>query len=161
MYSEIFGSQAELMKALAHPKRLEIVHLLRDQTLCVSDMQAMLGLPQANLSQHLQILRTAGVLATEKQGKHTFYRLSSSALIQASDLLRHFIIERSSDPKLIQALSWPMKELVPLVHDPVCGMRLSPKTASVTAHYQGQQWYFCATGCYETFLKNPQKYATE
>ncbi|MCC6710776.1 MAG: helix-turn-helix domain-containing protein, partial [Candidatus Pacebacteria bacterium] len=47
MYSEVFELHAQLLKALAHPKRLEIIHLIRDQELSVSDIHQMLDLPQA------------------------------------------------------------------------------------------------------------------
>ena len=59
IYKKIFDVHADLLKALSHPKRLEVVHLLRDKSMCVSEIQDMLGLSQANLSQHLQILREA------------------------------------------------------------------------------------------------------
>ena len=67
MYSELFRLQANLLKVLAQPKRLEIIHLLRDQRLNVTEIYSMLDLPQANVSQHLLALRAAGaaVLATD------------------------------------------------------------------------------------------------
>ena len=56
MYSQIFELHAHLLKAIAHPRRLEIIHLLRDQELPVGDIHTMLDLPQANISQHLMVL---------------------------------------------------------------------------------------------------------
>ena len=61
MYEEVFKLHAQLLKSIAHPRRLEIIHLLRDQSLLVSQIVEMLDLPQANISQHLQILRNAEV----------------------------------------------------------------------------------------------------
>jgi YHS domain-containing protein len=43
--------------------------------------------------------------------------------------------------------------------DPVCGMRVDPRTASRTSEYQGQTYYFCAPACRKTFEANPEPYA--
>ncbi len=161
MYHHIFALHSKVLRAMSHPKRLEIIHLLRNQKLCVSDIQEMLGLPQANLSQHLQILKEANILKTKKQGKNVYYRLSHINFVKASDLIREVLVEQAQDlkdQKLVDELTLKMTDLVPLVHDPVCHMRLSPKTASVGIKYQGESYYFCATGCYEKFIKNPAKY---
>ena len=69
MYEQIFKLHAKLLHAIAHSRRLEIIHLLRGQTLSVGEITKMLDLPQANISQHLQILRLAGVVKTQKRGK--------------------------------------------------------------------------------------------
>ena len=158
MYSEIFDLHANLLKALAHPKRLEIIHLLRDQILSVSDIHTMLDLPQANISQHLMILRDAKIVKTERDGKQIYYSLMSSEIIQASDLLRSFLIDNSQDSDLADGLTMKMKDLVPLVHDPVCQMRISPKTAGFSNAFNGKDYYFCASGCMKLFKKDPDKY---
>src|SRR5260221_14241244 len=95
MYEQLFENHAQLLKALAHSRRLEIIHLLRDQALCVSDIYEMLDLPQANISQHLMILRDAGVLTTKRKGKHIMYKLTSKKIIKASDLLREVVLEQN------------------------------------------------------------------
>jgi DNA-binding transcriptional ArsR family regulator/YHS domain-containing protein len=157
MYQQLFALHAQLLKALAHPKRLEIIHLLRHQELCVSDIHSMLDLPQANVSQHLMILRDAGVVATKKNGKQIFYHLSHPNIIKASDQLREVLIEQGSEGAMgFQLLG--MRDLFPLVHDPVCQMRLSPKTAGFTHDYLTQTYYFCASGCLKIFKKDPKKY---
>jgi ArsR family transcriptional regulator len=159
MYKEVFDLHAKLLKALAHPKRLEIIHLLRDQKVNVTEIQSMLGLPQANLSQHLQILREAGVVTFERKGKEKHYTLTHPNFSKASDLLRDVLIERNAGSTLADELTIKMKELVPLVHDPVCGMRLSPKTASYAKKFQKVTYYFCAEGCLHAFSSHPEQYA--
>jgi ArsR family transcriptional regulator, virulence genes transcriptional regulator len=158
MYSEIFDLHAELLKALAHPRRLEIVQLLRDQELCVSDIYEMLDLPQANISQHLLILRDAGVVTTQRNGKQILYTLAHPKIIQASDLLREVLLEQHAGSEIADHLTLTMKDLVPLVHDPVCQMRLSPKTAGYSTQYQDHSYYFCASGCLKKFQETPRKY---
>ena len=100
MYHIIFKLHTQLLKALANEKRLEIIHLLRDQELTVSEIQTMLDLKQANLSQHLMVLRKLNVVTTRKDGKEIYYKLSHKNFIKASDLLREILIERHSDDEL-------------------------------------------------------------
>lgn len=158
MYSELFDLQATLLKALAHSRRLEIIRLLRDQELCVSDIYEMLDLPQANVSQHLAVLKDARILTTTKKGKQVFYALTNKKIIQATDLIRDVLIEHHRNTAIAQELARAMKDLVPLTHDPVCKMRLSPKTASYTSKHNEQTYYFCASGCLKKFEHNPAHY---
>ena len=158
MYQQIFEFHAELLKALAHPRRLEIIQLLRDGAVNVSEMQEMLGLPQANLSQHLMVLREAGVVLSDKKGKEVRYRLADKNFIKASDLMREVLVKRYQGEKMADELVMKMQDLVPVVKDPVCGMRVSPKTAAYAYKHGGKEYYFCATGCYEKFKKDPRKF---
>jgi DNA-binding transcriptional ArsR family regulator/YHS domain-containing protein len=159
MYSQVFEIHANLLQALNHPRRLEIIHLLRDQELCVSDIYEMLDLPQANISQHLTILREAGVLNFRRDGKQIFYKLSNPKIIAASDLLREVLIEQYKDSAIASELKLTMTDLVPVVHDPVCQMRISPKTAGYSLEHNNQEYYFCASGCLKKFQQKPEKYA--
>ena len=158
MYQKIFELHSDILKALAHPKRLEIVQLLRGQSLSVCEIQTMLDLPQANLSQHLQILRQAGVVITNKTGKQIFYKIAHKNYIKACDLVREILVEKYQDSPLADELTLKMTDLVPLVTDPICGMRLSPKTAAFAEKYKNSNYYFCAAGCHLQFKKDPQKY---
>jgi len=154
----MFQLHADLLKALAHPRRLEIIHLLRDQELPVSDIHTMLDLPQANISQHLMVLRDAGIVETRRDGKQIYYQLTDKNIIKASDLLRQVLIEQHQNTKLADELTLKMKDLVPLTQDPVCQMRVSPKTAGFHLRYDDHDYYFCASGCVTKFQKNPNKY---
>ncbi|MFZ1721596.1 MAG: metalloregulator ArsR/SmtB family transcription factor [Microgenomates group bacterium] len=160
MYSELFELHSQLLKALAHPRRLEIVHLLRDQELVVTDIHTMLDLPQANISQHLMILRDAKIVSTKKDGKHILYKLSDPKIIVACDLLREVLIDQQGHHKnqLAKELVLSMNELLPLTTDPVCHMRVSPKTAGFHCNHLDQDYYFCASGCLAAFKKEPKKY---
>lgn len=159
MYSELFRLQADLLKVLAQPKRLEIIHLLRDQRLNVTEIYSMLDLPQANVSQHLMVLREVGVVTAEREGKAIYYSLANPKIIKASDTIREWLLEQQKSQVTSDELIFSMKELLPIVTDPVCGMRLSPKTAGFSTVYNGQTIYFCASGCHKLFTNNPRKYA--
>lgn len=158
MYQQLFELHEQLLKALANSRRLEIIHLLRDQALSVTDIHTMLDLPQANVSQHLMVLKEAGIVKTHKKGKQVFYQLAHPNIIKASDLTRTMLIDQHHEKILADTSAFKMTDLVPLVHDPVCSMRLSPKTAGFTAHHAGNHYYFCASGCLKQFTENPNHY---
>jgi len=139
MYLKVFEAQAKLLQAMAHPKRLEILNLLAQKSLTVTGIYSMLDLPQANISQHLQLLRQAGVVATKRAGKEIYYKIKNKKV-------NDFLPNRN------------LLKLTPLVHDPVCGMQLSSKTAVTKTTYQNQQYYFCASGCLKKFKIRPEQY---
>jgi len=158
MYSKLFELHADLLKALAHPRRLEIIQLLQDQELPVTDIHTMLDLPQANISQHLMILRDFEILTTRREGKQIYYQLSNPKILQACDLIREFLIDHNQIDGNAPELQIDMKQLVPLAHDPVCQMRVSPKTASFSHIHKDHTYYFCASGCLKKFQAKPEKF---
>ncbi len=159
MYSELFRLQAKLLKVLAQPKRLEIIHLLRDQRLNVTEIFSMLDLPQANVSQRLMVMREAGIVTAEREGKAIYYSLANLKIIEASDIIREWLLEQQPSQVTAQEAVASIKDLLPIVTDPVCGMQLSPKTAGFSTIYQGKTIYFCASGCHKLFTKKPRRYA--
>ncbi|WP_030989152.1 ArsR/SmtB family transcription factor [Streptomyces sp. NRRL S-1813] len=65
----------DLMRVLADPLRLQIVTLLAHETLCTTHLVEETGAKQTNLSNHLRVLREAGVVETEPCGRFTYYKL--------------------------------------------------------------------------------------
>jgi Predicted transcriptional regulators len=73
-----YDDAAEMLKALAHPVRLCIVKGLLQKGSCnVSFMQDCLDLPQSTVSQHLQKLKSAGIVAAERNGLEIHYTIAS------------------------------------------------------------------------------------
>jgi DNA-binding transcriptional ArsR family regulator len=73
-----YEKASEFLKALAHPVRLRMVRGLLDGRECnVGTMMANLGLPQSTVSQHLRILRNAGIVALRKDGVRACYHVSA------------------------------------------------------------------------------------
>jgi ArsR family transcriptional regulator len=68
------------MRVLADPLRLQIVALLSRETLCASHLVEETGARQTNLSNHLKVLREAGVVDTEPCGRYTYYSLRPEAV---------------------------------------------------------------------------------
>jgi DNA-binding transcriptional ArsR family regulator len=90
-YHTSFESEAEIFYALAHPTRLEILNLLRDGEACVCHIQAMLNLRQAYISQHLNILRQAGLVISRKDGLRVYYKISDPTLIQVLECVKSVV----------------------------------------------------------------------
>jgi len=73
-------------------------------------------------------------------------------------LLRQILIEKNQNSRLADELTLKMSDLVPLTIDPVCGMRLSPRTAAFAHKHKDESYYFCAAGCFHQFMSDPKKY---
>lgn len=71
------GRACALLKVLAHADRLILLCQLAQGEYCVSDLEALLNIRQPTLSQQLGVLRAEGLVATRREGKHIYYRLSS------------------------------------------------------------------------------------
>jgi ArsR family transcriptional regulator len=82
--------KASVFQALSHPTRIAIVEILRDGPLSARAMQERLGVEQANLSQHLAILRGKQIVVNRKEGNQVFYSLGSPLLTDVLDLMRRF-----------------------------------------------------------------------
>jgi ArsR family transcriptional regulator len=80
--------KANIFRALSHPTRIAILELLRDRELSARAIQEKLGVEQANLSQHLAILRSQQIVANRKDGNQVFYSIRNPVLIEVLDLMR-------------------------------------------------------------------------
>ncbi|MFF3462424.1 ArsR/SmtB family transcription factor [Streptomyces sp. NPDC001984] len=72
----------DLIRVLADPLRLQIVTLLAKETLCTTHLVEETGARQTNLSNHLRVLREAGVVETEPCGRYTYYKLRPDVIAQ-------------------------------------------------------------------------------
>ena len=82
--------KANIFQALAHPTRIAILEVLREGETSARAIQEKLGVEQANLSQHLAILRSRQIVAHRKEGNQVFYSLSNRVLIKVLDLMRQY-----------------------------------------------------------------------
>ena len=92
--TEIFQLQAELCKSLADAKRLMILSELRGGAKSVAELAESLGLKQSNTSQHLAILRKAGVVISHRQANAIYYSLTTTRIAAACDMVRELIVEQ-------------------------------------------------------------------
>ena len=72
---EILESAGDILRALAAPVRIAIVLQLQESQRCVHELVDALEVPQPLVSQHLRILKSAGVVAGERSGREVLYRL--------------------------------------------------------------------------------------
>jgi DNA-binding transcriptional ArsR family regulator len=89
--------KASIFQALAHPTRIAIVEALRDGEVSARAIQERLGLEQANLSQHLAILRSRQIVAHRKEGNQVFYSLRSKVLVKVLELMRQYFQANLAD----------------------------------------------------------------
>ncbi|HLF90534.1 MAG TPA: metalloregulator ArsR/SmtB family transcription factor [Anaerolineales bacterium] len=90
---QLYKLHASICHILANPKRLEIIDTLRSGELPVNELAEAMEISQANLSQHLAIMRQGGIVMTRREGLNVFYRLSNPKIIQACDLMRQVLLE--------------------------------------------------------------------
>jgi DNA-binding transcriptional ArsR family regulator len=83
--------KAGIFQALAHPTRIAIVEILRDEkNVPVTRIYEQLGLEQANASQHLAVLRSKQIVVGRKTGNQVFYSLRDPILGKVLDLMRQY-----------------------------------------------------------------------
>jgi ArsR family transcriptional regulator len=86
--------QAEVLTALANPRRLEILHLLATGPREVGGIATELGIGQPNASQHLAVMRNAGIVVADREGRAVRYRIADPDVIAACDLMRAVLARR-------------------------------------------------------------------
>jgi ArsR family transcriptional regulator len=93
----LFELQSEICKTLASPKRLEILNALKDGEKTVTELVEILGVPKANVSQHLAVMRHKGILMTRREGVNIFYSVANAKVIQACVLMREVLTEQTQE----------------------------------------------------------------
>jgi len=91
---KIYELQADICKTFSNAKRMEIINALKDREMSASDLVEAIGLSKANLSQHMAVLRSKGVVLARREGLNIFYRISNPKIIQACDLMREVLLDQ-------------------------------------------------------------------
>jgi len=91
LLAALFARQARFCQALGDPKRLTIIHLLRNGERTVSQLVAALGVRQPNVSQHLMVMRELGVVTVRREANQNFYSLAHPAIGEACDLVQQVV----------------------------------------------------------------------
>jgi len=82
MNEKVAENAAEVLKAVAHPIRLQIVELLETGEMCVGDIVEALGGKQAITSQQLNMMKDKGVLSCRRAGSNVYYRIANKNIIK-------------------------------------------------------------------------------
>ena len=106
----VFEKQAELCKALAHAVRLEVLEILGSKEISSAELCELLNLPKANVSQHIQILKDAGLVRVERSGTTNRLSLTMPRIKEACGIVRDLIVsqlewERSQQAELHDLLN--------------------------------------------------------
>ena len=105
MVQKIYELHAEICKILSNSKRLEILNLLRNGEKSVSELISLAKITQANLSQHLAILRRKDIVTTRREGTNIYYKIANPKIIQACDIIREVLIEQLAEKeKLVKKI---------------------------------------------------------
>lgn len=147
----VYTLEAQVFASLANPKRLEILHLLQHGQLTVGQIVEMTNIAQANVSQHLAVLRRLGLVSSQKNAQTRVYCLASTHVSRACEFIRRSLLERYG-AKGSEALN-----SMRLHVDPICGMQLSAHNVTASIVQENKRYYFCGQGCYRTFLRQMDK----
>ena len=98
---ELYKLHAEMCKVFSNSTRLEVLNLLRDKKMSVTELIQKTKLSQANISQHLSIMKSKGIVTSERNGKNIFYYLTNPKIIKAFDIIRDVLRERSEKNRKI------------------------------------------------------------
>jgi len=91
---QIYAYHAEMCQVFSHPKRLEVINILRDGEMTVSELAQRLGLTVGNLSQHLSMMKERHILLSRKEGNMVYYRIMNPKLIRCFDMMREMLFEQ-------------------------------------------------------------------
>jgi ArsR family transcriptional regulator len=91
--TKIFELQAEICLALASPKRLQILNLLKNGEMSAGELVKAMKIPKANLSQHLSILRQKGIVLSRREGTNIFYSIAHPKITDACTIMRGVLME--------------------------------------------------------------------
>lgn len=90
MQNALRSFKASIFQALAHSSRIAIIEVLKDGELPAGAIQERIGVEQANLSQHLAVLRSRQIIVNRKEGNQVFYSLRDPMLLEVLDILRRY-----------------------------------------------------------------------
>ena len=89
--SLLYERQAALCKALAHPIRIQLLDFVGKGERACADLQKLLGVSKANLSQHVSQLRHAGMIVTRRQGKQLYCSIAMPEVKEACQMIRNVL----------------------------------------------------------------------
>ena len=91
---DLYRKHADFCKVISHPTRLQIIDILHDGEMTVTDLATQLQVAVGNLSQHLNLMKQRRVLESRKEGNNVIYRLANPKMIKACCLIREILFEQ-------------------------------------------------------------------
>ena len=90
----IFKLQADICKIFSNDKRLEIINLLKYKEISNQEIMRETGLSKVNISQHMNVLKSKGVIISRREGQQLFYSIANPKIIQACTLMREVLVDQ-------------------------------------------------------------------
>jgi ArsR family transcriptional regulator len=90
---EIYELQAQIAKAIGHPTRLRIVDTIGGDEMSFAELLGRLQVGKPNLSQHLAVLRSSGLVTVRRQGRQTYFRLRYPEITRACGMMRGVLVK--------------------------------------------------------------------
>jgi DNA-binding transcriptional ArsR family regulator len=112
---------SKLLALIGQPARIQILLTIGDQEACVCHLEAALGMRQASISQHLMVLRKAGLVTSQRDGRNIFYRLVHPEVLE---VLAQAARLTGSDPEILHSLAVRPIQNCPCPH---CNPGIDPK----------------------------------
>jgi DNA-binding transcriptional ArsR family regulator len=102
---DLYRRHADFCKVLSHPTRLQIIDILHEREMTVSELAGRLQIAIGNLSQHLSLMKQRRVLESRKQGNSVFYRLANPKMTVACGIIREILFDQmQQDSALLKRL---------------------------------------------------------
>ena len=90
----IFKLQADICKIFANDKRLNIINLLKEKEMSNHELMQATGLSKVMMSQHMNVLKSKGVIVARREGVQLYYQIANPKIIQACNLMREVLMEQ-------------------------------------------------------------------
>ncbi len=101
----LYEKQAQIVKAMAHPVRIAVLDYLRDGERCVCDIAEHIGCERSNVSQHLSVMLSAGILECRKDGLNVMYKLKAPCVLGFFDCITNCLkIQAKENRRLLEVL---------------------------------------------------------
>lgn len=119
---------AKLFSLIGQPARIQILLVMGAREACVCHLEAVLGMRQASISQHLMVLRQAGLVEARRDGRNIFYGLTCPEVV---DVIRQAAQLAGSSPEMLQALT---RRPIPGCPCPQCNPGSDPEVSCQKLH---------------------------
>ena len=101
----LFEKQAEIAKAMAHPLRIAVLDFLKDGEKCVCDIAENIGAERSNVSRHLSLMVSAGILEFHKEGLKVIYKLKTPCILDFFSCITGVLKQQAREnEKLLKSL---------------------------------------------------------
>lgn len=93
----LYERHAEFCKMFSNPKRLRILHLLKDGEYSVSEISEETGIAQPTVSQHLRKMRDQGVVTRREAGLNKYYSIADKRIVEGMNTMREVLLDQLAD----------------------------------------------------------------